>query len=348
MKIKYNPSTLNCFFLTVLFSTLFFTADASTQERNVSITLGKVNEIVFQPQETTKKINLVFFSKARETSTLNLEIKAPGKTTITANTAGFRKAMSIENALKASSKINYIQELATPGGKFTKKLTIGSSQDTSSGPATMCNGYTLAEYRDYYEYTYLIENDNIPHRDDEELCTYFFGDAWRNYSGGGSNSSLSTLVAVSHVIKDACDKKSNYLVVMSLDLSKISASDRASGFTLSVQINESVYKGNKASSLKPLGDGKFKEALVLMSLMSGFDKHMYTRWSNGSVKRMSSTTTKNLAKITPWRSFTLGVSLPREQLRGGKMTVITFDLQSAYGVCFNARRTRQRYNGYPA
>jgi hypothetical protein len=338
-------------FVTVasILTALTVTTAAMSQERNVGITLNAKNEVIVAPGETTKVINLVFFSKSTNTSTLNLSITGANKTIISAQSVGVRSSVSLEQALDSTKRTRYAQELAVPGGKFTKKITIGSNSGGSVGGSTICNGYALAIFRSYYEtqfQTFMGRSSSS----EEELCDFAFGDAWRNGTGGGSGSGtqLSSVSATSHVLKDACDRNnSKYLVILKLDISKISAADRAAGFTIAADISESVYSGNKQASLKPKGDGKFPEALVLTYLLDGRDKHQYTRWSNGSTKRLMSTTTKSIAKITPWRNLILGVSLPREQLTGGKMTVITFSGQNAYGVCFNAARTRQRYNGYP-
>lgn len=332
-----------------ILTALTITSAAISQERTVGITLNAKNDIVVAPGEATKVINLVFFSKSAQTSTLNLGITAPNKTVISAQSVGVRSSVSLEQAVASTKKARYAQELAVPGGKFTKKITIGSSSGGSVGGSTICNGYALAIFRSYYETQFQTIMGRAS-SSEEELCDFAFGDAWRSGGGGdsGSGTELSSISATSHVIKDACDRSnSKYLVILKLDISKISATDRAAGFTITAEINESVYSGNKQASLKPKGDGKFPEALVLTYLLDGRDKHQYTRWSNGATKRLTSTTTKSIVKITPWRNLILGVSLPREQLTGGKMTVITFSGQYAYGVCFNATRTRQRYNGYP-
>jgi hypothetical protein len=337
------------FLIATLLVALSSATTATCQERTVAMTLNAKNDIIITPGETTKNINLVFLSKGIKTSSLNVKIDAPNKTVVSAQSAGIPSSFSLEQALERTKKIRFPQELAVPGGKFTKNITIKVNSDSTIGGATFCNGYVLAIYRNYYEELFQSFMGR-PSSSEEELCDVNFGDAWRNYTGEDANPGviLGTVSATSHIIKDACDThNSQYLVILKLDISKISAKDRAAGFTISTSIKESFFTGKMQSSLKPVGDGRFKEPLVMMHLMSGQDKYLYTKWSNGSTKRLISSTTKPMAKDSPWRSFYLGISLPREQLTGGKMTVTAFNSQTAYSVCFTATATRQRYNGFP-
>lgn len=342
--LKYVCSTITALLVALSSATI-----ATCQERTVEIKLNAKNDIIVTPGETTKAINLVFFSKGIKTSTLSLNIDAPYKTVISAQSAGVSSSFSLEQALARTKKTRFPQELVIPGGKFTKKITIKANSDSTIGGARFCNSYARAVHRNLYITQFKILMNRAP-SSEEELCDFAFGDLWRDYTGGDSNPGviLGSVSAISHTIKDACDtNNSQYLVMVKLDISKISPHDRAAGFTISTFIKESYFTGRMQSSLKPLGDGRFKEPLVMMHIMSYQDKYLYSKWSKGPTKRLLSSTTKPMAKDSPWRNFVLGISLPREQLTGGKMTVAAFNTEFAYSVCFNAIATRQRYNGFP-
>ena len=344
------------FFLTVFFCS----AAAHGQVRNVAVAVRKLNEVIFAPGETTKTMNFAFYSTSSSTSTITLDLKAPNKAVISARSLGFKNAPALDAGV-AQIKSGYVQEISA-AGNFTKQLTVGGN--TSSGGQTgssgyICNGYSQAIYKPYYLEQFKKLYGRSPTSDDD-LCDGIFGDAWRTQgSGNGSDGSSSgggtsspgdasgSLYITSHVLKDACDRTSKYLVMFTLDMSNIAASERAAGFKISLDIKEAVFSGGMQASLKPVSDGKYApNPLVLTALISTGDKHMYTRWSSGAKKILSSATTKGIVKYTPWQGLILGASLP-PPLAGGKMTVFTFDTQSAYGVCFSATRTRQRYNGYP-
>ena len=333
---------------------------ACAQTRNVEMTVGKTNEIIFAPNETTKIINLDFFSNLNTASALTIDIAAPNKTVVSAKTLSFGKIILLPNALAQIASAS-VQEMSTNGGKFKKQLTIGGSTSngggaTGGGGATICNGYSLAIFTAYYTSQFVAQYGRNP-TSETELCDAIFGDAWHSQSSGGSGSSGGTgssgqpsgsLTLTSFSLKDACNKPAKTLQVFTLDLSKIDAAERAAGFTLSVTINEKAFIGNAPATLKPVSDGKYApNPLLLTALISSNDNHWYVKYSNGSVKRQLSLNKKSLVKIAPYNGYIFGASLPGSELTGGKMSVFTVDSQQGEYHCFKAQRVRQFLNGYP-
>lgn len=336
--------------ISIIAFSLLYCLKGHAQERNIVINATSSNQIVFEPNEKTTKINLLFFSTTKQVSTIQYSLSAPNKSVVSIKSLGVSTNATTEQALSLS-KAFYPLNLAVYGGKFSKSLSVSTTSNGSSINNTSdlltCNGYLPIEAKDYFTGSFRESFGRDPYSD-TELCNWLFGSDWILTNGGGTSSTgLGYLQGVSHILKDLCDTSKKYFVQFSIDLSKISEQDRAAGFTMTLDLTETVYKAGMQASLKPMGDGKFRETLIMMASLGYDENHLYTRWGKGSTKKLLKSTIKSIVKIAPYRSLLLGISLPREQLTGGKMTVITFTNTSAYGVCFSATKTRQKLNGYP-
>ena len=151
-------------------------------------------------------------------------------------------------------------------------------------------------------------------------------------------SSYSVWRAV--VRKDACKKKqskSTYEVVFTGRV--------RSSRPLSVRLSESSPVSKKAASLKPVSDGKFAPAPLLLMESLGLCDQVLNKvtWQRGAptVTRLS------IEDVISYRGLVLNRSDISSALGGGRGVFDLDDGRSAYGVCMTFTRTRQRVNGYP-
>jgi hypothetical protein len=344
---------MNIFYKILVLFTSFLTItqiSSADNQRWIAVEVNKVSEVIVTPKD--KVINFAFFSNTRDVSTLDFALTTPAGSVVSAKSLGVTRSTSLDNALK-NQRAMYIQEIARYGGKFTKsiRVTNTSSNNKTGNQNLICNGMYPDSILGQLSQQF-IRIKGVPATSTDEICD-LFAPGWRQFGNSGGNtiinSDLVQLKAVSHVLKDMCAKDNfKYLVVLSVDLSKVKSSVRASNFTMSIDLIEKLYQGGTAGTVKPFTpEGRFKgKTLVLFEQISPLDQHQYTRWSRGNVKRLLSTKTLKRGKTTPHQRWVFTVTLPGRLMSGGQMTVIPFDLNTSYGVCIRATNTRQCYGGY--
>ena len=331
----------------------FVIADSS--QRWISVKVGQKSDVMIAAKESTKVINFAFFSTKRTASTLNINLKAPKNTKLSAKSLGVSQNSTLESALNKFKAMHKI-EVAAAGGKLTSSVVVGATLvDGSNGDGPgesrmMCDGQANSKFLDQMidEFKGKCLRD---HRSEQDLCDGLFRvDAGYDCKvdpeagiGGSSITNLPTLSATSHVVKNACDPQSKYVVVLSVDLSKVNASLKASGYTISLDLIETAIAGRQPATVK-MGDGKFKTWILLAPMVSYVNKHAYQLWSGSkSAMRLVSSKTENMRK--PYYEY--GVSIAVKHLRGGgRMTVSVFDTQKNYGLCVRRVLARQCINGY--
>lgn len=155
--------------------------------------------------------------------------------------------------------------------------------------------------------------------------------------------------AIGFLEKDNCASIKDYLVRVTVKLNKVAAADLAQGFTVKAAVQESVYNGGRAASLKPVSDGKFApRPLLLMESLGGGQWVNLVQWVGGSprivVKVAASTS------IVYYRGYVLVRVVADKLLAGGRGEKINYELtngNSIYNVCGRRARVRWRINGYP-
>jgi hypothetical protein len=350
--------------LTSVLTLLSNTSHADSSQRWVSVNVGKKSDVVIAPKESTKVINFVLFSTKKTASTLNINLTAPKNARLSAKSLGVSSKSTLESAL-GKLKSMHTLEVAAAGGKLTRSVVVGASVvggsngDAPGGYRMICDGQAstqflpqmIQEFKDKCQRT---------HRSEQDLCDGIFrddagydckvdpgagsgGGTGSGDSGGGSSTTMPTLTATSHVFKNACNPKSKYVVVLSVDLSKVSASQKASGYTISLDLVETAVSGSQPATVK-FGDGKYKTWILLAPVVSFGNKHGYQVWSGStSAMRLVSSTTESMKKYYGM----YGISIAARHLRGGgRMTVSVFDTQKNYGLCLRRGLGRQCINGY--
>jgi hypothetical protein len=152
-----------------------------------------------------------------------------------------------------------------------------------------------------------------------------------------------------HIQKDACaPATSKYVAQVKLDLSGIDPALYDQGFTISIAVKESPFKGKKVASIKPSSDGKYYGEPILLMETVGWGGEYVNKvtWKGG---RIVATKRLPIVKYVSYRGYGLSLARIKGILNGGKHT---FELSSSgsdevYGVCLKAVRARQRINGYP-
>lgn len=162
--------------------------------------------------------------------------------------------------------------------------------------------------------------------------------------GGGQG-----LLRVSGIIeKDACRgvKRSKYLLVFSVDLSQV---ERAEGESLTIEIaaQQFRYRGRKSASIKPISDGKFAPKPLVLMQSTGYrpEQVELIKWRKNKPASSSDLPVEN---YLGYKGLFLARMVADGFLNGGRGTFqIKSPDNSAYGVCFELERKRQRVFGYP-
>lgn len=364
----YFCRKLNYFSILALISVITLIPNAShadSSQRWVSVKVGQKSDVVIAAKESTKVINFAFFSTKRTASTLNINLTAPKNARLSAKSLGVSPSSTLESALNKFKAMHKI-EVAAAGGRLTSSVVVGATVvggSNGTGPGgyrMMCDGQASSKFLPQMidEFKSKCQRD---HRSEQDLCDGLFrndagydckvdpgagsgGGTGTGHSGGGSSTTnLPTLSVTSHVLKNACAPQSKYVVVLSVDLSKVSAPLKASGYTISLDLVETIVGGRQPATVK-FGDGMVKNWILLAPIVSFGNKHGYQVWSGSkSAMRLVSSKTESMRKYYG----IYGISLAAPHLRGGgRMTVSVFDTQRNYGLCLRRGLGRQCINGY--
>jgi len=146
--------------------------------------------------------------------------------------------------------------------------------------------------------------------------------------------------------KDSCNvRASKYLTRVTLDFSQVDTTKFPEGIVVRFRGLENVYKGMKAASIKPVSDGMFAPApLLLMNSVSYNEEIDVMRWSKGKPRKVADVDVEN--KVY-YRGFVFSRSIASSILTGGTASVDKVSDYQSYGACLKMVRSRQRVNGYP-
>ena len=170
-------------------------------------------------------------------------------------------------------------------------------------------------------------------------------------TGGGGSYDAGYLYTSALIHKDSCSgdsKKTKYVVRLVLNLTGIDQNLFTNGFQIKVNLYEQPWTGKRAATIKPVSDGKYAPApLILMSSVGGWggnEQIKVFRWSGGKSSLIAP------IRVEDYVGY-FGLRLARGKvapaLRGGKGTFEISNGNYAYSVCFRLVRTRQKVNGYP-
>ena len=201
----------------------------------------------------------------------------------------------------------------------------------------------------------------------EEVCRDFFGGGSGGGEiplpdptpGGGGGDTPAPLPVPGDYVdsrgflqKDTCGTKpkSKYILAIRVDLTQIDPAFFQSGFQVNASLVVTPYRGDTASSIKPVSDGRFApQPLLLMSSVGGL--YYGGEWAN--VVKWNKKGGGKLIKKLPVEDYAYykGMILTRilvgSVLTGGKATFELTNGYSVYSVCFKLVRSRQKVGGYP-
>ncbi|RIL07786.1 MAG: hypothetical protein DCC75_09735 [Proteobacteria bacterium] len=172
-------------------------------------------------------------------------------------------------------------------------------------------------------------------------------------SGGGTDLPAeipgSSVRAFGFLQKDTCNRQkrnARYLVRMRVELGGVSPEALASGFQVQAGFHAKPYKGGMRASIKPLGEGKYRQPLILMESVGGWGEEWVNlvTWAGGKIRSLVKV---RKADNVYYRGMILARVPAGGVLRGGRKTFEMTNGTSVYSVCFNASPVRQRANGYP-
>jgi hypothetical protein len=346
MKLKNtNLIALSCFYLFVFIQ---LSSSSFVSAQTIELQNGQTYDYTSKPGERPKSLTFVLRSKENETSTVNYSITAPTKSIIKGSNAVFSNGSASITSIV--SGYQFPQKLADQDSRFKKQIVLSKQKTGNGSDITYCNGHLLdADLPDWlFRYRDAFGRNPSPFN---VLCDYI-NPEWETIPGDGSSGENGPQVRsfTMHIFRDECKKTGKYAAIIQVDLSKVSKASIAAGFKISITATESEFEGRKAASLKPSGDGQFKGQPLLLTSPVGVlnDIHDYGFWSAGRNKRLQRIVNHRIVRRNIiYFGMIFEYSLPQKSLNGRQMTVYTYDASAAYGVCFQAVKRRQYYNGYP-
>lgn len=297
-----------------------------------------------------KKVIYWFNSPGNSSQGLDMYVEAPPNTKFQLKSA-LKGGEDINSLAQKEAKWNILSLLGA-SGQEKKGFTFGNPQTASAlshqTAAASVDCTTLSEAEIQHLLDLFLEDFGIPETR-EQLC----GKADTGSGGGtgvnatdpqNSASNFSSIFS-----KDGCVKKSGsaYLVGAEFDITNIDPALFAKGFTIKFAVENRIYKGETASSIKPISEGQYApRPLILMSSLGSFGSGEQIRvvtWSRGKIKRVKKI---KVVKYVFYNGLALATGLLDGILTGGKGTFELASGANVYSACFALKRTRQRANGY--
>ena len=250
-------------------------------------------------------------------------------------------------SLAAAASVSTTGWWALPKGSKTLPLTA-TAISTAAAETGTCTGLSADDIANLIAFYSMLLGRQIT---EEELC---------GSSDGGSGDpadpvpgdGLASVEFTSILLKDSCRalRNSFYLIKLELDLSQVTRSAEQN-ITIQTKVTARKYSGGKQSTLKPVSEGRFAPApLLLMRALSGgyygsvSEKMYLNKWRNGLPK-------KNLAIRVPqylyYRGMIFAEGLPGGYLSGGRATATLSNDTTGYSLCLSLDRRRQKFYGYP-
>lgn len=147
--------------------------------------------------------------------------------------------------------------------------------------------------------------------------------------------------------KDSCNKKSKYVVLVTLDFSDI-AHLITEPLNLSLRVNEFKRKSGKESALKPESEGRYApKPIVMMNWLGNScgNRIDVVKWKKRKPKTV---TPLSVYSLLAYKDMVLNLAVVESALTGGKGTAELYTGDESYGVCFKLQKKRQNKNGYPS
>lgn len=303
-------------------------------------------------------LHLYFLSRGNDSNSLHITLSGPVGVGASVDMAALR--VSIEHTL-ANPRLWYPVRLNQP-------LRLASSPQNRSAQghqklhlrnsvANRCPWLTDQVYRQIL----AVYQQMGLHPSKDEICDWYTSSGpvspnpnTPGQGSGGQSSYQSTAISNAQgvMIKNSCAaaQRVRYLVRVKIDLSAVDASLLKAGSQLTIRAKQQPYRGNRATLLKPVSEGRYSPSpIVIMASIGRYgnapERMALWRWRGNKPVRM-----KGLQPggYVYYRGGTYAMSVVSRVLVGGKGTFVLSNSQSAYAVCLNLVRRRQTLNRFPS
>lgn len=311
---------------------------AAGNPRRAAVTINSATDL-------TQPVHFYYVSKGNESVPLEVTLEGPG---------GIRGVVEMSK-VRGQAQPQLVRNLP---GRYQvvldsplriPKTEVAFSEAAQGG--TFPGGCTEEQYQLYLD---LISSaPELSGITPEQFCAGFGGGDIPGAGGGdGSGGSVipgQQVTSIGMLRKNACaaPNKSRYLVRLAVNLTDIDPAAVQAGAEIRATFRERNYTGTKASTIKPVSEGRFApHPLLLMSSVSAFgERVLVTRWKNN---RPRPSIELPVEDYVYYRGLVLTRSVVSSLLNGkGKATFEIMGGGRGYGVCFQMRRARQSRNGYP-
>ncbi|MCB0329903.1 MAG: hypothetical protein KDD70_09570 [Bdellovibrionales bacterium] len=313
--------------------------------------------------ETPTEVLIYLQNSNKEQQTLDLRVDAPPGTVVSVRSAMESKGSPAPEAVVRKtlpSKIYGVSQSAvksiTVGGSSGSSLSGQGGTSSSSGTGDpSCGCMTESEIQEILSNLIAL---GFPYTR-QQLCEVVAPipltscDISSLSPGNGlPTSSGNTLQFQTFIERDACSKF-DHIAIVKLSLNKVDQSYFDSGAEITVTGDFRKFNGNRRASIKPLGEGKYQQPLLLAGPVGGYGfsgpegEVRLSKW-RGSKKRGKS----RRVRIADFVYYNGGggllwrIPLDRSILRGGRGTFEFRNNSEGYSICAKLSPTRQYFNGY--
>lgn len=342
---------LNGLVLLNLFFSAFGIAGAGAETLLVGVKAnGKTTQVPVPANSSADSLTVYFSSRGKISAALFAELTGPAG--LAATVDAIKQKGSPKTVAQSAKK--FVAVTMEPPLKVKR-----SAAATIARATVECTAEQLAALRQLSQQIPAWRNLS-----DAQLCEIANGNTSAVPGGGNGNGSAQPtpsvgerpgdVTSVGVLYKDTCANDKKYLVRVKIDLRKVAAEDLARGFEVGVALRDVVYGGKTAASVKESSDGKYgPNPLLLMSSMGCYssggkagEKVYLMQWQGASIANIRTIDVKD---CIGYKGQTYTRSLLSGLLNGGRgtFTLLNPTRYSAYSVCFNLARVRQRVNGYP-
>jgi hypothetical protein len=378
----WSKHPISCILIAFCLYNLGIVAEAQPVNKRV-VLRGKIAEVNLLPEESSKKVIFWGILNGNSSNVVDLRVEAPAGTKakfLASQKSGSKGgARAIVRGKKAKKSLYplLLQEKYRDNSKESSLFRLQRNPRALSGPRSLTAGLRIdacsfIKEEQINELLKEIENLSGESWSKERFCDYLnkgsgteegqeLPGSGGTTGGGGNvpelpsdpsdeiffqNASNASLDVKGVFRKDSCNSRVNkYILRVELDFSDVDLTKFPNGITARFRGMEYVYKGRRAASIKPVSDGKFAPAPLLLMQSLGYGQEIdIIKWSNGRPRKQADVKVENMVY---YRGFVLSRSVASKILTGGYGSVDVEANYQSYGACLELVRRRQRVNGYP-
>lgn len=327
-------------FRIVVASLVILLTTQNIQAQTYKSAASKTNIAIAINPSLEDEIFLVFKEKDRTKQNFRLKIDGPNGLRVSIRSAMSKKGEA--SIFTAETGSSYSTKVFIKGGPGKAVHEIGGTTGNATRDPN-CGCLTDSEITNWLELLASVGQFYTK----EQLCEQIYnpvGESCSGYPGGNPNNASGTILR-SFISRDQCSSNS-HLAIVKLNLAQV---DKGAGGTIKLVGKFKSFKGKKASSIKPKGEGKYPQPLLLASPVGNFydfsnQAITLNKWNSNS-KSSSSITIADVIYYSPVGPL-LRVPLSYSILTGERATFDITNQFSGYSICATLQAKRQYFNGY--